>query len=77
MRHPDEIMRDFQVAVMGREDIDPHAVLNEILDDVLNSMVLAINKIVDEGSIDPEHRTEIIDTVRDYITNHYDNAEGD
>lgn len=58
-RTPDEIMTDFHAAVTGTADLDPVALLWEILEDVQDSYKLA-------GA-----STETQITVSDYLANHY------
>lgn len=68
MRTPDEIMTDFYAGCSGQSDIDMHAVLWEILEDVLNSVKLASTAYMKDGYTDGG---SIHDTVRDYVVNHY------
>jgi hypothetical protein len=66
-RTPDEIMTDFDAAVAGQADIDPRAILWEIIEDIQHSYSLAMANtavpLVDEETISG--------TVSDYLVNHY------
>ena len=71
-RTPDEIMRDFDLAVKGQADIDPHDILWEIIEDIQDSYHLAMMT----SSYMPGHyrktvADEIKKEVSDYISNHY------
>lgn len=68
MRHPDEILADFDAAVAGRADIDPREILWEILADVQDSYALAMET---DERVDDATAHEITLTVTDYLVNHY------
>lgn len=58
-RTPNQIMADFDAAVCGRADISPYDVLQDIFNDILDSI---------EKAAGPTARAE----VSDYLTNHYE-----
>ncbi len=67
-RMPSQIMDDFWAGTKGTADIDMEAVLWEILDDVLHSMELTLTSTTD---LDDYTIRNQIETVRDYMVNHY------
>lgn len=64
-RTPDELMKEFDDGCRGLSDIDMGSLLFEIIDDVVDSVYVAL---VDA---EVEERAEIIKTVYDYVGNHY------
>lgn len=68
MRHPDEILTDFDAGAAGKADVDMREVLWEVIDDVRHSFALAME--CDER-VDDATAYEIEVTVLDYVTNHY------
>jgi len=71
-RTPDQIMKDFEAAAYGRADYDIHLTLDEILQDVLDSVKLACTAYDEHGHC-PAVSTvnHIFHTVDDYVANHY------
>lgn len=65
-RHPDEVMQDFAEGCQGRADIDMKDVLHEIIDDIVDTVDLALS-----ARIDDRRRREAIAEVGDYVANHY------
>ena len=65
MRHPDEIMKDLEVALEG-SSFSPHELIWEIIEDILHSV-----KLADAPSPDHNVGSPVYDTVVDYVTNHY------
>lgn len=62
-----DISNDLDTALAGRADIDAMDVIGELVDDVLDSVRLALSEHdVGQAVID-----DVVATVRDYATNHY------
>lgn len=70
-RTPKQMCDDFDLAILGRSDIDPHEILHEIIADIVDSMRLAIMNTEPNEMLVLRDRLNIIATVEDYITNHY------
>lgn len=68
MRHPDEILADFDAAVQGRADIDPREILWEIIEDIQHSYALAMET---DERVDDFAAADVSATVSDYLVNHY------
>ena len=67
-RTPDSIMADFNMAVLGIDDLNPHEILQEIIADVLDSVELACRTYSDVGG---PGVMSIYQTVESYVINHY------
>jgi hypothetical protein len=67
-RTPDEIMDDFDAGCRGQADIDMHAVAWEIMEDVQSSCALAMK----EAGVPAGVVASVMQTVSDYLMNHYD-----
>ena len=67
MTEPDELVDAFLSAAKGQAAADPYDILWGIIDDILDSVRLAVTAAVDSPAV----QREIIDTVTDYVTNHY------
>lgn len=61
------ISNDLDAALAGRADIDAIDVIGELVDDVLDSVRLALS----EHAVSPAVIDDVVATVRDYATNHY------
>lgn len=76
MRHPDEIMTDFDAAVKGQADIDPREILHEIIADILDTAGRDLRSRFDHSvagrpMVTPVQINEHLLSVQQYVTNFY------
>lgn len=66
-RTPGEILSELDVALRGVADVDPFDAISELVEDVLDSVALAMrNAGLGDGAID-----EVIATASEYYAHHY------
>lgn len=66
-RTPDELMKDYDDGCKGLRDIDMHSILWEIIEDIQDSYLLAMER---SGIVLPR-RIQIEAIVSDYLASHY------
>ena len=74
MSTPNELKEQFADLVNGVDDHDGLSVadiVHAIVDDVIDSVSLAINAAVHNGRIDGNDIADAMQTVRDYYESHY------